>query len=133
MANLNPYSVYRDNDLETSSKYEIVGRLYGAASLRLKLACAAIEENRLDSASSDIIKAQTIVTTLNESLDMSFGISRQLRALYVYILRRLREANIKKDVKMLDHVSGMLSEFRDTWNEALKKFKMSQTYSSDMR
>jgi flagellar protein FliS len=132
MYNSNPYSAYKAQDLETSSNYELVGKLFGAASLKLKKAVMGIHENKLDLANNEIIKAQIIVTTLNESLDMSFGIASQLRPLYLYMIRRMREANINKDPKILAEISAMLDQFRDTWNEALKRFKIAQACSADI-
>lgn len=127
MMKSNPYNLYKNADLDTSSNYELVGKLYARAALTLKRACGYIDDKRLDLACADIIKAQIIVTTLNESLDLQYGIAHQLRPLYVYMLKRMREANIKKDKDILNEISGMLFELRDTWDEAVKRFKMTPT------
>ena len=123
---VNPYSAYRNQDLETSSKNELVGKLYESAALSLRKAAAGIGDGRLDLASSEMIHAQNIVIVLNDSLDMRYDISGQLRALYEYMLRRVREANIHKDVAILDEVAGMLSGLRDTWAQARKNSKIAK-------
>ena len=123
MSYINPYKLYKDQDLETCSNYELVGKLFAAASLKLRMAATAISEGRIESANNDIIKSQLIIKTLNESLDMSFPISGQLRPLYEYALRRLVEANVKKNVEILKEISDMMIEFRDAWNQALKSRK----------
>jgi flagellar protein FliS len=132
MYNTNPYSAYKNQDLDTNSNFELVGRLYGAAAICLKMAVMDIGEKKLDKANNDIIKAENIVSTLNNSLDMKYEVSSGLNSLYDYMLRRLIEANVKKDIDILNQISGMLIEFRDTWNEALKRFKMSQTYHTEI-
>jgi len=127
MTNVNAYNLYRDQDLETSSNYELVSRLFGAAALNVKKAITYIHEKSLDKANLNMIKAQIIVRTLNESLDMNYEISKQLSPIYDYIVRRLVQANIKKDSAILEEIYGLLIEYRNTWNEALKIFKIAQT------
>lgn len=126
MYNVNPYSTYKEQDLETSSKYELVGKLYAKAAVELRKAVDSIAAKRLDLANDSIIKAQIIIVTLNGSLDQSYSISAQMSPLYQYMLRRLREANVKKDPAILEEVYGLLIQFRDTWREALKAFKKEQ-------
>lgn len=47
-------------------------------------------------------------------------ISGQMMPLYDYMNRRLMDANVKNDPEILDEVAGFVTEFRDTWKEALK-------------
>jgi flagellar protein FliS len=130
MYNVNPYAAYKNQDLETNSNAELVGRLYGSAAIALKMAVMDIGEKKLDKANNDILKAQTIVVNLKGALDMQYEVSAGLNSLYEYMLRRLVEANVKKDIVILNEIAGILIEFRDTWNEAVKKFKMSQSYQT---
>jgi flagellar protein FliS len=120
----NPYLAYKNQDIDTSSPYELVGKLYGAGAANLRKAAVYVRENRLDLASDRIIKTQQILTALNDTLDMQYDISQNLRQLYVYMYKRLVEANIHKDTAILDEVAGTLTEFRDTWDQAVKNFKM---------
>lgn len=124
---MNPYDIYRKQDLETSNKQELVGKLFNEASVSLKRAKALIEQKDLFSANEQIKKAEIIVKTLNNSLDMKYDISVQLRRLYNYMSRRMLEANMKKDTEILDEISGMLSELRDTWHEAVRRSKKMQS------
>jgi flagellar protein FliS len=122
----NPYEIYKRQDLETSNKQELVGKLFNEASLSLKRAVHAIEGKKFDVANENIKKSEVIVKTLNQSLDMQYDISHQLRNLYGYMFKRMYEANMKKDVEILKQVSGMLDELRDTWLEAMKACKKTQ-------
>lgn len=127
MLNNNPYEAYKDKEIQLSSPYELVGKLCGTAAICLKKAIVAIQNKKLDQASGNLIRAQEIVSALDGSLDMQYEISKQLRQIYQYMSRRLVEANVKKDTKILEEISEMLFGFRDTWDEALKRFKMSQS------
>jgi flagellar protein FliS len=127
MYNANPYNLYKNSDIDTSSNYELVSKLFGKAALNLKMAMMHIDQRRLDKACTQIVNSQIIITTLNESLDMKYNIANQFRMLYLYMLKRLREANIKKDKQILLEISDILLGLRDTWNEAIKNFKMTGT------
>lgn len=124
---MNPYDVYRKQDLETSNNQELVGKLFNEASLSLKRAMQAIDIKRYDVANNNIKKSQVIISTLNKSLDMEYEIAAELRKLYTYMLKRMVEANMKKDKAILEEISGMLSGLRDTWNEAIRRSKKSQS------
>lgn len=130
MYNTNPYAVYKNQDLDTMGNNELVGRLLGAAAICVKTAILDIGEERLDKASSNLIKSQSILAALNGALDMNYEISTGLNSLYDYMLRRLAEANTKKDTEILNEIAGILVELRDAWNQAVKKFRISQGSSS---
>ena len=130
MYQTNPYAAYKNQDLDTNTNYELVGRLFGAAAISLKMAVMDIGEKKLDKANNDMIKAQTIVINLRKSLDMNYEISTSLGLLYDYMLRRLIEANAKKDTAILNEIAGILIELRDAWNEALKTYRISQAHGS---
>jgi flagellar protein FliS len=132
MYNTNPYVTYKNQDLDTNTNFELVGRLFGAAAICLKMAVMDIGEKKLDKANNDMIKAQKIVINLKNSLDMKYEISASLNSLYDYMLRRLVEANVKKDITILNEISGILIELRDAWNEALKTYKMSQVHNANV-
>lgn len=123
---MNPYDLYKKQDLETSNNQELVGKLFNEASLSLKKAMKAIDLNKYDAANDCIKKSQVIVNTLNNSLDMQFEISTDMRRLYTYMLKRMLEANMTKDKAVLEEISGMLSGLRDTWAEAIRRSKKMQ-------
>ncbi|CDZ24900.1 hypothetical protein CCDG5_1802 [[Clostridium] cellulosi] len=124
---MNPYEIYRKQDLETSNKQELVGKLFNEASVSLRRAILEIEKKDYLSANENIKKAEVIVKTLNNSLDMQYEISVQLRRLYNYMNRRMIEGNVKKDPKILSEISEMLSGLRDTWFEAIKRSRKMQS------
>lgn len=123
----NPYDLYKQQDLETSNKQELVGKLYNEGSISLKRAITFINNKKYFDANENIKKAEVIVKTLNKSLDMQYDISHQLRSLYTYMLRRMVEGNFKKDSEILSEISDMLLELRDAWTEAVKRSKKMQS------
>lgn len=123
---VNPYSAYRRQDLATTGKNELVAKLYESAALSLRRAKQHIGEGRLDKASAQMIHAQNIMIALNDSLDMSYSISGQLRTVYSYTFRRIQEANIHKDTAILDETAELLTGMRDTWEKAVHLSRMTQ-------
>jgi flagellar protein FliS len=115
-----PYNVYKNQDIETSNPRELVSKLYSAAIVSIKRSVIAIREKQIESANNDIIKAEKIISALDGSLDMDYDVSSQLHELYLYMLKRLAEANTKKNTEILNEISGLLTELRDTWDEAKK-------------
>ncbi|MFT8887951.1 MAG: flagellar export chaperone FliS [Ethanoligenens sp.] len=122
----NPYQYYKNQALETSSQYELVGRCYGDASLSLKRAQAYIDGKNYEQANNSVLKAQKILAGLDGALDMQFEIAQQLHTLYAYMQKKLFKANLAKDKAALDVVAGMLGELRDTWEQAVKNYKKIQ-------
>lgn len=123
----NPYDLYKQQDLETSNKQELVGKLYNEGAISLKRAITFIDNKKYLDANESIKKAEVIVKTLNNSLDMQYDISHQLRSLYSYMIKRMVEGNIKKDTEILKEISDMLLELRDAWMEAVKRSKKLQS------
>ena len=124
---MNPYDVYRNQDLETCNKEELVAKLFNEASVSLRRGIQAIDNKNFDAANKHIQKSQIIVSTLNDSLDMGYEVSDGLRKLYTYMLERLFKANIDKDITILAEISKMLGELRDTWLEAIRRSRKMQS------
>lgn len=124
---MNPYDVYRNQDLETCNKEELVAKLFNEASVSLRRGIQAINNKNFDAANKHIQKSQVIVSTLNDSLDMSYEVSDGLRKLYTYMLERMFKANMNKDIAILTEVSKILGELRDTWFEAIRRSRKMQS------
>ena len=83
----------------------------------------ALDENKIDKTNTSILKAQDIVSEFQATLNKKYDISQSLWLIYDYINRRLIDANIKKDRKILDEVLGYAKELRDVWEQAMKLAK----------
>jgi len=54
------------------------------------------------------------------TLDMQYDISHQLMALYEYLRRRMIEANLRKEITIVQECLSLVTELRDTWAKAVK-------------
>lgn len=119
----NPYQQYQQNTVNTASPQELTLMLYNGLVRFLKLAYQGIEEKNVEKANNNIIKSQNILIEFMSTLDMQYEISEELFLLYEYMNRRLLEANFKKDLTIIEEVTGYAEELRDTWEKAVKLAK----------
>jgi flagellar secretion chaperone FliS len=117
---VNPYEVYQKNQVSTAKPEELTLMLYNGGLKFLQQAKMAIDNKDLPKANTLIMKTQDIITELMVTLNRDYEISNNLYTLYEYMKQRLIEANMKKDIKILEEVVGMLQEIRTTWQQAMK-------------
>jgi flagellar secretion chaperone FliS len=117
---VNPYEVYQKNQVSTAKPEELTLMLYNGGIKFLQQSKLAIEGKDFAKANSSILRTQDIITELMLTLNRDYEISESLSNLYDYMKQRLVEANMKKDMEILDEVIGMLQELRTTWQQAMK-------------
>lgn len=111
-----PRREYQKQSVMTAGPAGLVAMLYDACIKNIKLAEIAFEENKdIVAVSNCLIKAQKIVSELISCLDMSIALSNDLLQIYEFILRELRMANARKDMKRLEPLIPILQSMRDTW------------------
>lgn len=120
------YNQYKKNSVQTATPEEQTLMLYNGLVKFLMQAQMAVNENEIEKAGNCIIKAQDIVSEFRCTLDMKYDISHQLEQLYDYIYRRLVDANIKKDMDIIEEVLVFAKELRDTWEKAMKVARQQQ-------
>ncbi|NBG89399.1 flagellar export chaperone FliS [Isachenkonia alkalipeptolytica] len=120
MAVRNPYNTYKENSVKTASPEELTLMLYNGALKFINKGKMGIEGKNIQEANEGIKRAQDIIHELNNSLNMDYEMSKNMRSLYTYILEKLVEGNIKKTTEPLDEAKEMITELRDTWKEAMK-------------
>ena len=120
--NNNPYAQYKNTQIQTATPGQLILLLYEGGIKFCKLAKVSIEENNIMNANNYIIKAQDIVSELMNSLDMKSGIeiANNLYSLYDYMLTKLIDAKLKKNIDDLEEVQKLLEELRDSWKIAVK-------------
>jgi len=89
----------------------------------LKLAKEKIKEKDYEKKAKAIIKAQDIINELMCSLNFEKGgeIAGNLESLYNYVLRRILQSDLNKDVKAIDEVIGIFTELLSAWQEVASK------------
>jgi len=114
-----PLQAYQNNSVNTATPGELTLMLYNGALKFLKQTKASISEKKWDKAHEYNMRVQTIIQELIITLDRTYPIAEQILSLYEYVQSRLVEANIKKETSILDDVEGLLTQFRDTWKQAM--------------
>lgn len=124
MYTANPYNAYKQNTVNMASKEQLLLMLVDGAVKYTKIARLAIEKRDIQKAHKELIRVQDIFTELMVTLDRSGGQTYEdLFNLYDFIKSRLVQANMKKDIKIIDEVLPLIEEVRDTWYEVSKKAK----------
>lgn len=124
--NSNAFNAYKQNSVTTASPGELTLMLYNGCLKFINRAKVAIDNNNIEERNHYIQRTQAIIGELMSTLNMDMDISKQMLPLYEYMNRRLTEANINNDVKILDEVEGLVTEFRDTWKEVIKITRQQQ-------
>ena len=117
----NPYEEYQRNKILTASPAEVTLMLYEGAIKFCNIAIMAIEQNDMEKAHVNIMKTQRIIEEFRNTLDRKYQVAEEFDKIYVYLLRRLFEANIGKDKEILEEVNTHLRSVRDTWKEVMKR------------
>ncbi|MCH5339624.1 MAG: flagellar export chaperone FliS [Acetatifactor sp.] len=117
----NPYEEYQRNKILTASPAEVTLMLYEGAIKFCNIAIMAIEQNDIEKAHINITKTQRIIEEFRNTLDRKYEVAKEFDKIYVYVLQRLFEANVKKDKEILEEVNTHLRSLRDTWKEVMKR------------
>ena len=120
MAGKNPYAAYANSKIMTASPAELTLMLYDGAIKFCNIAIMGIEENDIEKAHNNIIKVERIVREFLNTLDHRYPVAKDFENVYNYLIRRLHEANIKKDAEILQEVLKHLRTMRDTWKEVMR-------------
>ena len=76
--------------------------LYEGAIKFCHIATIAIEHGEIEKAHNNIMKTQRIIEEFRNTLDHKYPVAEDCDRIYVYLLRRLLEANMKKDPAILE-------------------------------
>jgi len=129
MANHDYARAYRANAVMTASPGHLVLMLFDGALRALNVAREACvrpetDPRRYEIVNHQLLKAQTIIAELQGSLNLEAGdgqFAREMHRLYDYYLRRLIEANLRKDPGPIAEVELLLGGVRETWAEMLRR------------
>ena len=116
----NMANAYQRNAILTASPAELTLMLYDGAIKFANIGILAIEKKDYEKSNTNIKKAQAIITELRVTLDHKYKVWEDFERVYDYIYRRLVEANIKKDIEILEDALKYIREMRDTWKEVMR-------------
>ena len=114
---------YRKTNIITSDPVRLIIMCYEGVIDSLRLAKEKIKEEDYEKKAKAIIKAQDIIEELICSLDFENGgeIARNLESLYNYMVRRIIQSDLNKDVEPIEEVIGMFTELLSAWREVDSK------------
>ena len=114
------YAQYNNSKIMTAAPSELTLMLYDGSIKFCNIAKDSIERGNLEKAHMNIVKAQRIIDYLRQTHDMKYEVAKDFENIYVYISRRLIEANMHKDPEILDEILTHMRSVRDNWKEVMK-------------
>lgn len=120
MQTSNAYNAYRNNSINFASKEQLLMMLLDGAVKFSKIGRQAILDKDIQKAHENIIKTQNIFYELVISLDLTKAgdWGKDMVELYEFIIKGLTDANMKKDIKIIDEIIPLIEDIKETWNEA---------------
>lgn len=129
----NPYAKYANNKIVTASPAELTLMLYEGAIKFCNIAILGIEEGSIQKAHDNITKAERIIQELKITLNHKYPVAKDFENIYNYLIRRLHQANMKKDKEILEEVNTHLRSVRDTWKEVMRKCRTGEADNAEAR
>lgn len=123
MAIENAYAQYGTNKILMASREELPLLLYEGAIKFSNIAIMAIEKKDIEKAHKNIVRVEAIIEYLRTTLDMKYPVAEDFDRIYVYLEKLLVEANVSKEVAVLEEIIMHLRSVRDTWKEVMRLSK----------
>lgn len=114
------YAQYNNSKILTASPAELTLMLYDGSIRFCNIAIDAVEHKDVAKAHKNIVKVENIIDYLRKTLDMNYAVAHDFECMYVYLEKRLVEANMKKDKEILEEINSHLHAIRDTWKEVMR-------------
>ena len=119
-AGINAYnSVSLESRVMGADPHKLISLLFEGALFAINDAKNGILRKEIAVKGKSISKAISIIGEgLNASLDKKVGgeLALNLSSLYDYMVKRLVEANLTNDTKILDEVAHLLSDLKGAWD-----------------
>ena len=118
---MNPYAksnkAYKQAAVNTEDQGTLILMLYDGAIRFCKTAIMKHSKGDIEAVHHNLVKAKDIVAELLASLDAEKAgeIGQNLNNLYVYLFNKLIDANVQKDMTIVEEVAELLTEMREGW------------------
>jgi flagellar protein FliS len=118
-----PSDEYLRNAVMTAPPEQLQLMLYDGAIRFAAQGRDALKQQNYETACEKLIRAQRIVTELQNGLrpEINPSLCEQLASLYGFVYRRLVEANVRHDARAVDEALQILEHQRETWKVLLDK------------
>ena len=116
---INGINAYKQTNVTTADPKRLILMCYEGAIRNLKIARGKYSAGEFETKGKAVQKVYDILTLLMQSLDSEKGgtIAAGLNSLYSYMMQRVMEGDLQKDMKAFDEVIGMLEELNSAWKE----------------
>ena len=114
---------YGNNRIETATPAELTLMFYEGAVKFCNIAIVGLEKNDYEKVNTNIQKCRNIIVELTSTLNMKYPVAEDFKRMYDYIFALLTEANMKKDMELLERALEELRGMRDVWKEVMTKAK----------
>jgi flagellar secretion chaperone FliS len=117
------FGQYRQVQVKSASPGKLIVLLYQGAIRAMKQGIDLTKKKDYEGKGNALIKAQDIVMELNMALDMDIGgpISHSLRQLYIYIYKRLLDANMQLNTDYIHECIGIMENLLGAWEMAVQE------------
>lgn len=116
-------NAYQGTRIRTASPAELTLMLYDGAIKFCNIGKMALEKNDYEKANLNIQKAKKIIVEFRNTLNFDYPVAKDFDRVYEYIYYTLVDANVKKDIELLDEALGRIKEMRDTWKQVMEQVK----------
>lgn len=115
-------SDYKSMQVLSSKPEKLILLLYDGAIKFIRKGQQSLENEQLEEAHNNLIRAQNILVELMGSLNFDKGgeIASNLFRIYEFMHYTLVQANVKKEPEPLGRICEQLKHLRDSWFKALK-------------
>lgn len=106
------------HEVDTASPHRLIQMMMETVLAKIAIARGHMERKAIAEKGRHIGDAISIIGGLQASLNHKADeeLSGNFDALYDYMVRRLLEANLKDDPKILKEVSGLMRELKEAWD-----------------
>ena len=117
----NGYEQYKMQSVNTMTHSEMLLLLYDELIKRLTRAQIALGNKDYDLFEKSVQRSREIVRYLDETLNMEYSISYELRRMYEFFLYELSRLQAGRNSAVVDELKPLVAELRDAFKEASKK------------
>ena len=116
----NGYEQYKLQSVNTMTSGEMLLLLYDELIKRLARAQIALEDENYDLFNQSVQRSKEIVQYLNNTLNMNYKISYELRRMYDFFLFELSRLQAGRKAAVIQELKPLVAELRDAFKEASK-------------
>jgi len=118
------HAAYRTAEVASMSQRDLIVRLYQGAESFLVQAQAGMSNKAPELAHANCLKAKRIFTELTATLNTEHGgdIAQRLKALYLFFIARISEANLRKDAALIAPLLPLIASLREAWQQVPTEF-----------